>query len=237
MLGAALWALLLILAGESLAAAPARPGASAKPAMAVRTGPVKAKPVQRPARPGLRRAVPKAPPPSEPLASNPADYLVATIGAAEVMARDTLGIHGSASFYGHGFQGRRTASGEAFDVREFTGASNRFPLGSKVAVYRPDSEACVIVRINDRMAGHRRRVIDLSRSAAEALGLLRAGVAMVRVARLDPAHAEALFSGDGEGDARQACRAAFGLPEDAGFYGQLPVRTDFQLPVPVTGMQ
>jgi hypothetical protein len=129
------------------------------------------------------------------------------------------------------------SSGEVFDVREFTGASNRFPLGSKVAVYRPDTEACVIVRINDRMAGHRKRVIDLSRSAAEALGSLRSGVAIVRVARLDPAHVAALFAGEGEGDARQACRAAFGLPEAPDFYGQPLPGADFSLPVQELGMQ
>lgn len=188
-------------------------------------------------RAALPRARPKAPPPSEPLANNPADYLVATLGAAEVLAGDFQGVHGAASFYGHAFQGRRTASGETFDVREFTGASNRFPLGSKVAVYRPDTEACVIVRINDRMAGHRKRVIDLSRSAAEALGSLRSGVAIVRVARLDPAHAAALFAGEGEGDARQACRAAFGLPEAPDFYGRPLPEADFSLPVQELGMQ
>ena len=175
----------------------------------------------------LKRAQPKARVPLQPLASNPAHYLVATLGAAEVLASEIQGVHGSASFYGHGFQGRRTASGETFDVREFTGASNRFPLGSKIAVYRPDSEACVIVRINDRMAGHRKRVIDLSRSAAEALGILHAGVALVRMARLDPAHAAALFDGEGEADARQACRTAFGLPVEPERYGQPPVASNF----------
>jgi len=95
----------------------------------------------------------------------------------------------------------------------------------------------VIVRINDRMAGHRKRVIDLSRNAAEVLGLLRAGVAIVRVARLDPAHAAALFDGDGEADARLACRSAFGLPPEPDFYGQPPQGANFSLPVQDLGMQ
>ncbi|WP_371323123.1 septal ring lytic transglycosylase RlpA family protein [Dechloromonas sp. ZY10] len=227
--------LVFVFAPKPVMAAPAKPGNGLRQLATVAPPVVRGK--ARPLRPALKRAQPKAPPPSEPLASNPADYLVATLGAAEVLAGDFQGVHGAASFYGHAFQGRRTASGETFDVREFTGASNRFPLGSKVAVYRPDTEACVIVRINDRMAGHRKRVIDLSRSAAEALGSLRAGVAIVRVARLDPAHAAALFAGEGETDARQACRAAFGLPEMPDFYGQPPSEADFSLPVQDLGMQ
>ncbi len=225
----------MLFAAPPLAAAPASAQSASARKLPPRIAPaaVKVKTV----RPGLRRAQPKTPPPTEPLANDPADYLVATIGAAELRASEFQGVHGAASFYGHAFQGRRTASGETFDVREFTGASNRFPLGSKVAVYRPDSEACVIVRINDRMAGHRKRVIDLSRNAAAALGLLRAGVAIVRVARLDPAHAAALFDGDGEADALQACRAAFGLPPEGEFYGRPPPGVDFSLPVHDLGMQ
>ena len=128
----------------------------------------------------------------------------AAIGMAEMQASDEIGLRGSASFYGHGFQGRRVASGERFDVRAFTAASNHFPLGSWVAVRRLDSERCAIVKVNDRMlAKHKRRVIDVSRAAAEYLGMIRAGVVLVRVAPIKSASHQA-----------KNCRAAFEVAED-----------------------
>lgn len=89
-------------------------------------------------------------------------------------------ISGRASFYGERFAGRKTASGEQFDHRLISAASNRFPLGTVVAVRRVFSARCVVVRINDRM-GHRTRVIDLSREAAVRLGMIDAGVTDVEV--------------------------------------------------------
>lgn len=110
---------------------------------------------------------------------------VSEIGQAEIAESGTIGLHGLASFYGHGFQGRKTATGELFDVKNFTAASNRFPLGAKVAVRRIDNDRCAIVKVNDRMhAKHRRRIIDVSRGVAEYLGMISAGVVMVRVAAL-----------------------------------------------------
>ena len=122
---------------------------------------------------------------------------------AEVPEVAATGVHGMASFYGPGFHGRRTATGEVFDHRGFTAASNRFPLNTWVAVQRMDDDRCVVVKINDRMhASHRRRVVDLSRAAAEALGMIRAGVVLVRVGKLP----------DGPRDPA-ACGALIDLPE------------------------
>ena len=61
------------------------------------------------------------------------------IGTAEIVESQLTGLHGSASYYGGDFHGRRTATGESFDARGFTAASNRFPLGSWVAVRRLDN--------------------------------------------------------------------------------------------------
>lgn len=142
---------------------------------------------KKPSRTADRRPTPTAP--------------VAAIGAAEILDTEQTGLHGHASFYGHGFQGRKTATGERFDVKGFTGASNRFPLGTMVAVRRLDNDRCAIVKINDRMhAKHQRRVIDVSRGVAEYLGMVSAGVVLVRVAAL-----KAGWQGMGEG----ACLAAF----------------------------
>lgn len=95
----------------------------------------------------------------------------------------SVGLRGKASYYGNGFQGRKTSTGERFDARQFTAASNHFPLGSMVAVRRVDIDRCAIVKVNDRMhSKHRQRVIDVSRSVAEYLDMVRAGVVLVSVA-------------------------------------------------------
>ncbi|MEF8729962.1 MAG: septal ring lytic transglycosylase RlpA family protein [Accumulibacter sp.] len=92
-------------------------------------------------------------------------------------------VSGRASFYSTSFHGRRTASGETYEHHVISAASNRFPMGTLVAVRRVPSARCVVVRINDRM-GHRKRVIDLSREAAVALGMIDAGVVDVEVTPL-----------------------------------------------------
>ena len=128
------------------------------------------------------------------------------VGPAEIIDSDTLGLHGSASFYGRGFQGRKTSTGERFDIQKFTAASNYFPLGSMVAVRRLDNDLCAIVKVNDRMhAKHRRRVIDVSRGVAEYLDMVRAGVILVRVAALKSGWKEQGLA---------ACQAAFELEKD-----------------------
>ncbi len=96
-------------------------------------------------------------------------------------------LRGKASYYGktRKFQGRRTASGERFDSRAFTAASNRFPLGSWIAVRRPGSEHCVVVWVNDRMhSRHRQRIVDLSLAAAQAIEMVAAGVVQVEARQL-----------------------------------------------------
>jgi rare lipoprotein A len=92
---------------------------------------------------------------------------------------------GVASYYGSAFAGRRTASGEAFDPGQLTAAHRTLPFGSRVRVTNPANGRSVVVRINDRGPFHGGRVIDLSRSAAEALGLVARGSGRVQLARLD----------------------------------------------------
>lgn len=82
---------------------------------------------------------------------------------------------GIASFYADRFHGRRTASGERFDNRAFTAAHRTLPFGSRVRVTNPATGASVIVRITDRGPFTHNRTIDVSRAAAEQLGLVRAG--------------------------------------------------------------
>jgi rare lipoprotein A len=84
---------------------------------------------------------------------------------------------GEASWYGPGFHGRRTASGETFNTNAMTAAHRTLPFGSRVRVVNQRTGRSVVVRINDRGPFHKRRIIDLAKAPAKALGI--AGVAQV----------------------------------------------------------
>jgi rare lipoprotein A len=89
--------------------------------------------------------------------------------------------NGVASYYGRRFHGRPTASGERFDMNGLTAAHRTLPFGSKVRVTNPRTGKSVVVRINDRGPFARKRTIDLSRAAAEEIGLVRAGHGQVEL--------------------------------------------------------
>jgi rare lipoprotein A len=88
---------------------------------------------------------------------------------------------GMASWYGPGFQGNPTASGEPFNQYALTAAHLGLPFGTRVRVINMDNGRSVVVRINDRGPFAHGRVIDLSRGAAEAIGVVSSGVAPVRL--------------------------------------------------------
>jgi len=96
------------------------------------------------------------------------------------VASQALG-EGTASYYGRRFNGSRTASGETFDMRAFTAAHRTLPFGSKVRVTNLENDRSVVVRINDRGPFSRKRLIDLSRAAAEEIGLVERGHGTVRL--------------------------------------------------------
>ncbi|HUY28041.1 MAG TPA: septal ring lytic transglycosylase RlpA family protein [Candidatus Binataceae bacterium] len=89
--------------------------------------------------------------------------------------------YAKASWYGPGFNGRRTSSGEIFDQNDLTAASTMYPLGSRVIVTNLDNERSVEVTINDRGPNIRGRKIDLSHKAASVIGMIDAGTAHVRI--------------------------------------------------------
>jgi rare lipoprotein A len=91
---------------------------------------------------------------------------------------------GLASWYGSRHHGRRTASGERFNQHALTAAHRSLPIGSRVRVTNLRNLRSVVVRINDRGPHARGRLIDVSRKAAEQLGMLNSGEAPVRVERL-----------------------------------------------------
>lgn len=88
---------------------------------------------------------------------------------------------GVASWYGHPFTGRPTASGEIFDPRAMTAASRTLPLGTVVQVTNLRNGRKVLVRINDRGPYSGGRILDVSEAAARSLGFHRAGTAQVAI--------------------------------------------------------
>lgn len=84
-----------------------------------------------------------------------------------------------ASYYGPGFHGRKTASGERFDQNAMTCAHKRYPFGTRLTVIHNGKS--VVCRVNDRGPFIRGRDIDLSKGAAQAIGLTRAGVGRVTI--------------------------------------------------------
>lgn len=90
---------------------------------------------------------------------------------------------GKASYYSSRHHGRRTASGERFDMDALTAAHRTLPFGARVRVRSVDTGREVVVRINDRGPVKRERSIDLSRGAARALGVERLGVFRVQIWR------------------------------------------------------
>ena len=89
---------------------------------------------------------------------------------------------GMASWYGPGFHGRKTASGERFNTNDLTAAHRSLPFGARVRVVNQATGRSVVVRINDRGPFHGGRVIDLSRASAAALGM--GGTARVQLVAL-----------------------------------------------------
>ena len=89
---------------------------------------------------------------------------------------------GGASWYGPGFHGKRTANGERFNTHALTAAHKTLPFGSRVRVTNERTGRSVVVRINDRGPFVGGRVIDLSKAAAQAVGI--SGVGKVKLTRL-----------------------------------------------------
>ena len=88
---------------------------------------------------------------------------------------------GTASYYGARHHGKRTASGEPFNQNALTAAHPRLPFGTRLLVTNLSTKKSVVVRVNDRGPYTRGRIIDVSRKAAQQLGMLRSGTAKVRV--------------------------------------------------------
>jgi rare lipoprotein A len=128
-------------------------------------------------------AVPKAEPRS---ASGNKPYSV--YGVTYTPFADTSGYRerGIASWYGKKFHGRRTSSGEPYDMYAMTAAHKTLPLPSYVRVRNLQNDRSVVVRVNDRGPFLHNRLIDLSYAAAAKLGILGTGTGVVEIEAVSP---------------------------------------------------
>lgn len=90
-------------------------------------------------------------------------------------------FYGQASYYANKFNGRKTASGELFDQHKLTAACNVLPLGTWIKVTNLRNGKFVVVKINDRIHPKMKRIVDLSKSAAQRLGYVSRGLTRVKV--------------------------------------------------------
>jgi rare lipoprotein A len=132
--------------------------------------------------------IPDAVPRVEPLSrsGNPASYKVR---GKRYFTKTTSTGHverGLASWYGKQFHGRKTSSGERYDMYAMTAAHKTLPLPTYVQVTNVENGRTAVVKVNDRGPFHGPRVIDLSYSAAKKLGVVQKGTAMVEVRAIDP---------------------------------------------------
>ena len=117
------------------------------------------------------------------VAQTPPPPLPAVAPAAPVPAPPTPGSveTGLASWYGHPYHGRASASGEIYDMEQMTAAHRTLPFGTMVRVHDLDNEKNVDVRINDRGPFVDGRIIDLSHAAARAIEMIGPGTARVQL--------------------------------------------------------
>lgn len=133
-------------------------------------------------------SIPNATPKEEPRSryGNPQSYVV--LGKRYYVMNDSYGYieRGIASWYGTKFHGKRTSSGETYDMYAMTAAHKTLPLPTYVEVINLENNRHIIVKVNDRGPFHENRIIDLSYAAASKLGILARGTGLVEVRAIDP---------------------------------------------------
>lgn len=106
--------------------------------------------------------------------------LLVPLGADEMLISETY-----ASYYGEAFNGRPTSSGEIFDMNAYTAAHKTLPFGTFLEVTNLENGKKVVVRVNDRGPFVANRELDLSKAAAESLGMVNRGITRVAVKKVD----------------------------------------------------
>lgn len=134
--------------------------------------------------------VPDAVPKEEPRSryGNPESYVV--FGKRYYVLESSKGFveKGIASWYGTKFHGKRTSSGETYDMYAMTAAHKVLPLPTYVEVINLENSKKAIVKVNDRGPFHENRIIDLSYAAAMKLGIVAKGTGLVEVRAIDPSN-------------------------------------------------
>jgi len=126
---------------------------------------------------------------SPDVASATSNLAAPSASPTQVVSKRRKLLRGIASWYGSVFNGRKTASGEAFDMYAMTACHPTLPFGTMVRVVNLRNKRSVVVRITDRGdLVNEGRVIDLSYGAAEKLQMTHAGLAKVSLEVLSPAH-------------------------------------------------
>ena len=121
---------------------------------------------------------------------NPETYVVFGERYHVLDTSDGYVERGIASWYGEPFHGRKTSSGETYDMHRLTAAHKSLPLPTYVQVTNLDNGRRIVVRVNDRGPFHEGRIIDLSYAAARKIGMIGPGTARVEVRALDPPAAD-----------------------------------------------
>lgn len=168
-------------------------------------------------------AVPKKEPRSA--SGNPPEY--EAFGSVYHVLDDTAGFteRGRASWYGKKFHGRKTASGEPYDMFAMTAAHKTLPIPSYVRVTNLDNGRTAVVRVNDRGPFHSGRIIDLSYAAAARLGIISDGHAEVRIEALQPDDAPTAVASAPPPEMPPAPVAA-AAPRDTGRWLQIAAYSD-----------
>lgn len=123
---------------------------------------------------------------SQPKVSNKKEENV--LGKLSSVASNTVSKfkqNGTASWYGRQFHGRKTASGDTFDMHGLTAAHRTLPMNCYIKVTNKDNGKSVVVKVNDRGPFHGNRVVDLSYGAAKAIGITQKGTGNVIIERVD----------------------------------------------------
>ncbi|MFM8454413.1 MAG: septal ring lytic transglycosylase RlpA family protein [Gammaproteobacteria bacterium] len=132
--------------------------------------------------------IPNAKPKIEQISKygNPKSYVIGKKRYHVMKTSKGYREHGFASWYGTKFHGRRTSSGEKYDMFAMTAAHKFLPIPCYAQITNLDNGKMIIVKINDRGPFHGNRVIDLSYTAAAKLGILGRGTGKVEVLSIDP---------------------------------------------------
>ncbi len=133
-------------------------------------------------------ATPRAEPRSR--SGNPASYVVNGKRYYVMASSRNYRERGIASWYGTKFHGRRTSSGERYDMYAMTAAHKTLPLPTYVRVTNLRNGRSAVVKVNDRGPFHDNRLIDLSYAAATKIGIIGAGTGLVEVEAINPGRPE-----------------------------------------------